>query len=88
MTDLGYANAGYRRLFDSTGPSFGLGFPLTGERESTPTIGEEVRLASHAESTASPAGVSSSASLRATVIRSIWPSVSTPTSGDNWFGRA
>ena len=50
MSDLGCANAGYRRLFDSSGLSFGLGFPLTGERESTPAIDEEIRLASHAES--------------------------------------
>jgi len=50
MSDIGCANAGYRRLFGSSGLSFGLGFPLTGERESTPAIDDETRLASHAES--------------------------------------
>jgi luciferase-type oxidoreductase len=49
MTDLACANAGYRRLFDSSGLSFGVGFPLTGERTGTPAIEDEVRLASHAE---------------------------------------
>lgn len=29
---------------------FGVNFPLTGERESTPAIGDEPRLARHAES--------------------------------------
>ncbi|MFD1634321.1 LLM class oxidoreductase [Haloplanus ruber] len=50
MTELEYANAGYRRLFASDGLSFGIGFPLTGVRESTPDIATETRLASHAES--------------------------------------
>jgi luciferase-type oxidoreductase len=49
MTDVDHANAGYRRLFDQDGLSFGLGFPLTGEKESTPDIDAELRLASHAE---------------------------------------
>jgi luciferase-type oxidoreductase len=50
MTEPGYANAGYRRLFDAPGLSFGVGFPLTGERESTPAVDDEMRLATHAES--------------------------------------
>lgn len=50
MSELDHANAGYRRLFDRTGLSFGVGFPLTGERESTPVAGDEIRLAKHAES--------------------------------------
>ncbi|SDR38886.1 LLM class oxidoreductase [Natronobacterium texcoconense] len=44
------ANAGYRRLFDDDGLTFGAGFPLTGTNRSTPPIEEELRLASHAES--------------------------------------
>jgi luciferase-type oxidoreductase len=50
MQDLEYANAGYRRLFESDGLSFGIGFPLTGARESTPAVAAETRLAEHAES--------------------------------------
>jgi luciferase-type oxidoreductase len=50
MSELEYANAGYRRLFESAGLSFGVGFPLTGERESTPAAEAETRLAAHAES--------------------------------------
>ena len=45
-----HANAGYRRLFGESGLSFGLGFPLTGTRETTPDSTDEVRLARHAES--------------------------------------
>ena len=44
-----YANEGYRRLFGSPGLSFGVGFPLTGARESTPDIEDELHLATHAE---------------------------------------
>lgn len=50
MTDLPHSNAGYRRLFDESGLSFGLGFPLTGTRESTPDVEAELDLAAHAES--------------------------------------
>ncbi|MFC6757711.1 MULTISPECIES: LLM class oxidoreductase [Haloarcula] len=50
MTRRGYENAGYRRLFDGDGLSVGLGLPLTGVREATPAIDEEVRLATRAES--------------------------------------
>jgi luciferase-type oxidoreductase len=50
MTELAHANAGYRRLFDPDGLSFGLSFPLTGDRESTPSVEDELRLARHAES--------------------------------------
>jgi len=50
MTELPHANAGYRRLFDRDGLSFGIGFPLTGVRESTPAVEREMRLARHAES--------------------------------------
>ena len=49
MTGLEHANAGYRRLFGSDSLSFGVGFPLTGERESTPNPQAEVELATHAE---------------------------------------
>jgi luciferase-type oxidoreductase len=49
MTAQGHANAGYRRLFDSDGLSVGIGFPLTGVRESTPVVDDEFRLAAHAE---------------------------------------
>jgi luciferase-type oxidoreductase len=49
MTRRGHENAGYRRLFDGDGLSFGVGLPLTGVREETPAIDEEVRLATHAE---------------------------------------
>ncbi|MFC5135219.1 MULTISPECIES: LLM class oxidoreductase [Haloferacaceae] len=50
MTGPDHENRGYRRLFGSDGLTFGIGFPLTGVRESTPAVDEEVRLASHAES--------------------------------------
>ncbi|MFC7251646.1 LLM class oxidoreductase [Halomicroarcula sp. GCM10025324] len=50
MSELAYENAGYRRLFGGDGLSFGIGFPLTGERESTPVVEDELRLAKHAES--------------------------------------
>ncbi|MFC5278982.1 LLM class oxidoreductase [Halorubrum rubrum] len=50
MTGTDHENRGYRRLFDPDGLTFGIGFPLTGTRESTPAVKEEVRLASHAES--------------------------------------
>ena len=49
MIEQGHANAGYPRLFDSDGLSVGIGFPLTGVRESTPVIEDEFRLAAHAE---------------------------------------
>jgi len=44
-----HANAGFRRLFGDDALTFGLGFPLTGERRSTPDPTEEVRLAERAE---------------------------------------
>ncbi|GAB6861978.1 LLM class oxidoreductase [Haloplanus litoreus] len=50
MTELACANAGYRRLFEPDRLSVGISFPLTGERESTPVVEDELRLASHAES--------------------------------------
>ncbi len=50
MTDADHANAGYRRLFDPEGLTFGIGFPLTGVREATPAADEELRLAAYAES--------------------------------------
>jgi luciferase-type oxidoreductase len=40
---------GYRRLFEGSGLSFGAGVPLTGEREGTPVVEDELRLARHAE---------------------------------------
>ena len=43
------ANAGYRRLFDRDGLTFGAGFPLTGTNRSTPAPGREIDLAKHAE---------------------------------------
>ncbi|MBZ6495796.1 LLM class oxidoreductase [Natrinema longum] len=46
----GHANAGYRRLFDHDGLTFGVGFPLTGANRSTPTVADELHLAQHAES--------------------------------------
>jgi luciferase-type oxidoreductase len=49
MSEQGHTNAGYRRLFDSDGLSVGVGFPLTGVRESTPAVDDELRLAEHAE---------------------------------------
>ncbi|WP_200531123.1 LLM class oxidoreductase [Halorubrum sp. LN27] len=47
--DAAHANAGFRRLFGDDGLTFGLGFPLTGERRGTPDPAEEVRLAERAE---------------------------------------
>ncbi|RZH68332.1 TIGR03571 family LLM class oxidoreductase [Natrinema altunense] len=46
----GHENAGYRRLFDRDGLTFGAGFPLTGATRSSPTIEDELYLANHAES--------------------------------------
>ncbi|TYL38427.1 LLM class flavin-dependent oxidoreductase [Natronococcus pandeyae] len=46
----GHANAGYRRLFDRSGLTFGAGFPLTGTNRSTPDPEAEIELAKHAES--------------------------------------
>jgi len=45
-----HANAGFERLFGDAELTFGLGFPLTGTRRSTPDVTEEVRLAERAES--------------------------------------
>ena len=45
----GHENAGYRRLFDGDGLTFGVGFPLTGVRRSTPDLEAELHLACHAE---------------------------------------
>lgn len=50
MSDPPHANAGYQRLYGDSELTFGLGFPLTGERESTPDVAAELRLAAHAES--------------------------------------
>ncbi|TYT60353.1 TIGR03571 family LLM class oxidoreductase [Natrialba swarupiae] len=47
---FGHANAGYRRLFESDGLTFGAGFPLTGANRSSPDVDAEIRLAKHAES--------------------------------------
>ncbi|WP_255193121.1 TIGR03571 family LLM class oxidoreductase [Natronobeatus ordinarius] len=44
-----HENAGYRRLFEGDGLTFGTSFPLTGTRRSTPAVDEELRLARHAE---------------------------------------
>ncbi|SEH13039.1 luciferase-type oxidoreductase, BA3436 family [Natronorubrum sediminis] len=44
-----HANAGYRRLFDREGLTFGAGFPLTGANRSTPDPEREIELATHAE---------------------------------------
>ncbi|WP_226480591.1 TIGR03571 family LLM class oxidoreductase [Natrinema amylolyticum] len=46
----GHENAGYRRLFDREGLTFGAGFPLTGANRSTPDVADELHLAKHAES--------------------------------------
>ncbi|APW97422.1 LLM class oxidoreductase [Halobiforma lacisalsi AJ5] len=43
-------NAGYRRLFERDGLTFGTGFPLTGTNRSTPDIEAELKLARLAES--------------------------------------
>ncbi|MFC6764226.1 LLM class oxidoreductase [Natrinema soli] len=45
----GHENAGYRRLFESDGLTFGVGFPLTGANRSQPTVADELHLAKHAE---------------------------------------
>ncbi|AZH25673.1 LLM class oxidoreductase [Haloplanus aerogenes] len=50
MTGADHETDGYRRLFDGSGLSFGVSFPLTGEREATPVVEDELRLARHAES--------------------------------------
>ena len=46
----GHENAGWKRIFDTDGLTFGTGFPLTGINESRPPIDEEMELAAHAES--------------------------------------
>jgi len=50
MTGTDHETAGYRRLFGGTGLSFGISFPLTGERETTPVVTDELHLVRHAES--------------------------------------
>jgi luciferase-type oxidoreductase len=45
-----HENAGYWRLFDHDGLSFGAGFPLTGANRSTPDPDREIELAMHVES--------------------------------------
>ncbi|WP_276274011.1 LLM class oxidoreductase [Haloarcula litorea] len=50
MTTGSHENVGYRRLFGDEGLTYGVGFPLTGERESTPAVDRELRLAERAES--------------------------------------
>ncbi|QSX00252.1 LLM class oxidoreductase [Haloterrigena alkaliphila] len=50
MPTRGHENAGYRRLFDRDGLTFGAGFPLTGANRSTPDLEAEIELANHAES--------------------------------------
>ncbi len=49
MRSDGHKNRGYRRLFETDDLTFGVGFPLTGERKSTPTLETEMKLANHAE---------------------------------------
>ena len=44
-----HANAGYERAFGTDGLTFGLGFPLTGTRETVPDVETEMALAAHAE---------------------------------------
>ena len=44
-----HANAGYERAFGTDDLTFGLGFPLTGRRETTPDVDREMTLAAHAE---------------------------------------
>jgi len=46
---LNHMNVGHQLLFENSDLTFGLGFPFTGERQSTPSVDEELRLASHAE---------------------------------------
>jgi len=50
MTGTDHETAGYRRLFGESGLSFGISFPLTGEREATPVVADELHLVRHAES--------------------------------------
>jgi luciferase-type oxidoreductase len=45
-----HENAGYRRLFDGEGLTFGAGFPLTGTNRSTPDPEREIGLTKHVES--------------------------------------
>ena len=49
MPTGGHENAGYRRLFDDDGLTFGAGFPLTGTNRSTPAVDAEIELAKRAE---------------------------------------
>ncbi len=49
MPTGGYENAGYRRLFDGDGLTYGLGFPLTGANRSVPDVERECQLATRAE---------------------------------------
>ena len=44
-----HANAGYERAFGTDDLTVGLGFPLTGSRETTPDVDREMTLAAHAE---------------------------------------
>ena len=44
-----HANAGYERAFETDDLTFGLGFPLTGSRETAPAVDREMALAAHAE---------------------------------------
>lgn len=44
-----HANPGYERAFGTDDLTFGLGFPLTGSRETTPDVDREMALAAHAE---------------------------------------
>ncbi len=48
MTE-GHVNAGFERLFGTDDLTFGVGFPLTDNRESRPPVGEEMDLAARAE---------------------------------------
>ncbi|RKD95813.1 LLM class oxidoreductase [Halopiger aswanensis] len=49
MPTRGHENAGYRRLFEADGLTFGAGFPITGANRSTPDVDREVHLAKRAE---------------------------------------
>nr|WP_233340995.1 LLM class oxidoreductase [Haloprofundus sp. MHR1] len=46
---MDHRNAGYDRLFGTDTLSFGVGFPLTDSRESSPPVAREMELAAHAE---------------------------------------
>ncbi|THE65205.1 TIGR03571 family LLM class oxidoreductase [Salinadaptatus halalkaliphilus] len=46
---MSHENAGYRRLFEPDGMTFGASFPLTGTNRSTPDVSDELHLAKHAE---------------------------------------